>query len=134
PAFAELRLRLEQDLGLRTGTRHYIRVLQLLGRHKADQVAAAIEASLHRQCVRAEFIEQKLHAEGNADALAPVPPNATFHLSELTPIKLPTVIVPPPDLRRFDQLLIHRSKGEDAHVGDVIEAQSENPAPADDAG
>jgi hypothetical protein len=58
--FGELRSRFTKELGQRTGTRHYIRVMQLLGRHNAQQVAAAIEANLHRQALRAEFIVEKL--------------------------------------------------------------------------
>jgi transposase len=150
PAFGRLRERLEKDLGTRTGTRHYIRVLQLLGRHTAARVARAIEAGLHRQAVRAEFIEQlteqQLTEQGRSDgpgdeplagdrAEGASPPVATFHLSDLTPIKVPTVVVPPPDLRRFDQLLVHRSQTQgEGHVGDVIEAQPQVAAAADDAG
>ena len=51
----------------RTGTRHYIRVLQLLGRHSAEQMAAAIEACLHRQALPS--IEQKLSEALCSDAL-----------------------------------------------------------------
>jgi hypothetical protein len=163
-AFGQLRDRLEKELGSRTGTRHYIRVLQLLGRHSAERVARVIEANVHRQGLRAEFIEQRLAAasthdtlpacpefaegaepvegicragvDGGGCAVRPVSPlSATFHLSDVKPIKLSTVIVPPPDLRRFDQLLIHRSncKGEE-NVRDVIEAQPQDAASADDAG
>jgi transposase len=199
-AFGQLRDRLEKELGPRTGTRHYIRVLQLLGRHTAEQVARAIEANLYRPSLRAEFIEQKLAAMASHNALPAVveparpelvegacpehiegaeeaacesikvdrdesihtnkeamneantamPPRPTLSVTKLLPIKLPTVIVPPPDLRRFDQLLIHRSKpqaGGEASQGegnvqsqrppfrgDVAQAQSEDPASADDAG
>jgi hypothetical protein len=133
-AFAQLRPRLEAELGPRTGTRHYIRVLQLLGRYSAEQVAQVIEASLHRPGLRAEFIEQKLINESCNEVLPASPPSATFHLSELSPIRLPTVIVPPPDLRRFDQLLIHHHSTlkENDHVRDVTEAQSQDAAAADD--
>jgi hypothetical protein len=146
-AFGQLRERLEKELGPRAGTRHYIRVLQLLGRCSVGQVAAAIDANLHRHGLRAEFIEQKLTA---ASAASASPLYTTFHLSEGSSIKLPTVVVPTPDLRRFDQLLIHRTgqgpcdhcnptaegkatAGED-HVRDVIEAQPQDAATADDAG
>jgi transposase len=139
PAFGQLRETLEKELGARTGTRHYIRVLQLLGRHTVERMARAIEASLHRPGLRAEFIEQKLtSAQGQEelrDEASPASPLcATLHVSELSPIHLPTVIVPQPDLRRFDQLLIHHhSTKENDHVRDVIEAQPQDAAIADDA-
>src|SRR5690606_36922828 len=59
-AFGQLRRRLRQEPGDRTGTRHYIRVLQLLGQHTSQQVSQAIESCLGREVLRAEFIEQKL--------------------------------------------------------------------------
>jgi hypothetical protein len=221
-AFTRLRDRLEKELGIRTGTRHYIRVLQLLNCHQAQEIAAAIEAVLGRQVLRAEFVEQKLaeqmqqqsptamgshpsdvstiiplpartfdpsqirHSTGPsadpfhasiADAITPPgvsrpalsdksshddpPPPAsrppafvvntsadhrrdvTFHVSDARAIRLPTVLVSPPDLRRFDQLLICRrgqspgdcsqTQGED-RVRDVTQAQPQDPAAADDAG
>jgi transposase len=149
-AFAQLRQRLEAELGPRTGTRHYIRVLQLLGRYSAEQVARVIEANLNRPGLRGEFIEQRLikqqkriDDQSPADTVMSSPPSATFHLSELSPIKLPTVIVPPPDLRRFDQLLTYHDRGqspsaqftskENDDVRDVIEAQPQDAAAADDA-
>jgi transposase len=153
-AFGQLRDRLDKELGPRTGTRHYIRVLQLLGRHNAAKVAAAIEACLHRHGLRAEHIEQKLNTASSNNVLpasservegacpAPVeggeamlPLITTFHASEVNAIKLPTVVVPPPDLRRFDQLLMYRSQPQgEENVRDVIEAQPQDAASADDAG
>jgi len=109
-AFGQLRERLEKELGDRTGARHYIRVLQLLGRHSADRVARVIETNLHRPGLHAELIEQRLINAPDDETSPPSPLCATLHVSELSPIKLPTVIVPPPDLRRFDQLLIHSSQ------------------------
>jgi transposase len=133
-AFGQLRERLEKELGQRTGTRHYIRVLQLLGRHSIEQVAQAIEVNLNRPGLRAELIEQRLINAPDDEASPRSPLCATLHVSELPPIKLPTVIVPPPDLRRFDQLLIHHhSTKEPDHVRDVTEAQPQDPAAADDA-
>lgn len=254
-AFAQLRARLEKELGIRTGTRHYIRVLQLLNCHQAQEIATAIEAVLGRQVLRAEFVEQKLaeqvrrqqssrisaghpsdlntiippaassaaslspalvkhvdsssessvdptscsdlpartfdpsqsrHSTGPsadpfhasiADAITPpdtsrpvLPDESshddrpslasrplisvantsadhrrdmTFYASDAHAIRLPTVLVPPPDLRRFDQLLIYRrgqcpgdrsqTQGDD-RVRDVTEAQPQDPAAADDVG
>ncbi len=173
PAFAELRRRLEEEMGSRTGTRRYIRVMQLLGRYTAEQVAGAIEANLHRPNPRAEFIEQKLAATSGNEVLSASPtpgtikdgggettnnestnretvtvadaeslPRPIFSASKISPIKLPSVIVPPPDLRRFDQLLMYRSQPQargqasqgEENVGDVIEAQPQDAAAADHAG
>lgn len=122
-AFAQLRERFTKELGDRAGTRHYIRVLQLLGRHSAEQVAATIEACLARQMVRAEFVEQKL---AEADPQDPSVDHSIVH----------RVSVPPPDLRRFDQLLtFHASiQGEPHDDGDVVEAQSQSAQAAHDAG
>jgi transposase len=142
-AFAQLRQRLEAELGPRTGTRHYIRVLQLLGRYSAEQVAQVIEAHLNRAGLRAELIEQKMISATGELPDNPMLPGMTLHLSELTPIRLPTVIVPPPDLRRFDQLLTFHDRGqnppaqsnlkENDHVRDVTQAQPQDAAAADDA-
>ena len=135
-AFGRLRERFTAELGERAGVRHYIRVLQLLGRHSAQEVAEAIEACLARQVLRAEFIEQKLG--GGSGAL----PGASAALMQTKPTGLiPSVHVPPPDLRRFNQLLVHAEglalrgshQGED-DVGDAAEAQSQIPEAADDAG
>jgi hypothetical protein len=129
-AFGELRGRFTKELGERTGTRHYIRVMQLLGQHSAEQVAAAIGANLHRQVLRAEFIVEKLQP---LPALALRPEDHSI---------VHRVTVPPPDLRRFDQLLIHppvpQPQGDcdhaPSHSRDAAQAQSEDAAAADDAG
>ncbi len=126
--FGELRDRLTKELGQRTGTRHYIRVMQLLGRHNAQQVADAIGVCLHRQVLRAELIVEKLQAAPAAAQDHPV---------------VHRVNVPPPDLRRFDQLLIHHvvpqpPEGDrnhaPGHPRDAAQAQPEDAAAADHAG
>ena len=133
--FGELRARLTKELGERTGTRHYIRVMQLLGRHSAQQVGLAIEACLHRQMLRAEFIVENLQSSsGNA---APAADDPALNHSIVQ-----RVSVPPPDLRRFDQLLIHQPvlqpKGDcdhaSSHSRDAAQAQPQDAASADDAG
>jgi hypothetical protein len=133
-AFGELRERLTKDLGERTGTRHYIRVMQLLGRHSAQQVATAIDVCLHRQMLRAEFIIEKLQPSSPHAAPAA---NDSIHLSIIQQVS-----VPPPDLRRFDQLLIHQPVpqpiGDSNHAStysrDATEAQPQDATAADDAG
>ena len=133
--FGELRERLTKELGERTGTRHYIRVMQLLGRHSAQQVATAIDACLRRQMLRAEFIIEKL--QPSSTPAAPLADDPAF-LSSI----VQQVSVPPPDLRRFDQLLIHQpvpqSIGDPdhapSHSRDAAQAQPQDPAAAHDAG
>jgi transposase len=144
-AFNQLRDRMRAELGDRAGTRHYIRVLQLLGRHSAAQVAAAIETCLHRQVLRAEFIEQKLAmdkppagglpAETGVPGAVPPADNPNSPALEVS-IFLPQVRVPSPDLRRFDELLIHSSitQGDKSDERDAAETQPQGAEAADHAG
>lgn len=129
--FDLLRARLNRELGDRTGTRHYIRVLQLLGRHSARQVGLAIDACLCRQTPRAEFIEEKLRSTAHP----PVDPTPAAVLVD--PALAQSVNVPPPDLRRFDQLLNSIYSQGDCDVRpqcDAAEEQPQDTPAADDAG
>lgn len=128
-AFVRLREKFRQLYGDRTGTRHYIRVLQLLASHSVELVLRAIEACEARQMLTAEIITGKLESfRASASVDAPAP-----HTSDSSVI--PHVHVPPPDLRRFDQLLVHHSsQGEKDHVRDAIEAQPQDAEAADHAG
>jgi transposase len=130
PAFGALRDRLVGQFGERTGTRHYIRVLQQLGRHSAEQIAGAIEACLHRGVVHAESILQKLLTANPAESL-------TGDGVCVDPTLLQSVSVPPPDLRRFDQLLNPSYPKGDCDVRPqchVAQNEPEDPETADDAG
>lgn len=126
--FTRLRSTFEQRHGPRTGARHYIRVLQLLASHSVDAVAAAVLACEHRQTLTAEIIADKLQSLRPADSIGSKPVHSLSFI--------PNVHVPPPDLRRFDQLLVHRQEesqqGED-HVPDAAQTQSQNTEIADDA-
>lgn len=96
PAFAEARRALEARLGGHTGSRHYIRVLQLLAGHPLARVEAAITACLARGDPDAAAITaaaERLARDG--------PPLGDGALSP----DIPAVAVPPPDLSRFDRLL-----------------------------
>jgi transposase len=124
PAFAALRADLEGRLGPATGTRHFIRVLQLLGAHPVDRVAAAIAA-----------------CRGPRDA--PAIAAAVERLARDTPMSLDApatpvaVTVPLPDLSRFDQLLSQTPHGDDVHERSdppALEGQPEAPEVADHAG
>jgi transposase len=145
-AFAQLRDRLAQEMGDRTGTRHYIRVLQLLGRYGVADVTRAVEACLHRQVLRAEFVEQKLASPGPHDSPPALPargaasatPDAAVPVDASFAKAIPHVHVPAPDLRRFDALLslsFHQEgEGNDGSHGNVVEAQPQGAEAADDAG
>jgi hypothetical protein len=125
-SFALFRARLAKELGDRTGTRHYIRVLQLLGRHSAREVALAIDACLCRPTLRAEFVEEQLRS------IAPQPDAAPVDQAILK-----SVHVPPPDLRRFDELLSSTYSQGDCDVRPQCDAAQEQPQDtpsADDAG
>jgi hypothetical protein len=98
PSFQQLRETFEHLHGPRTGTRQYIRVLQLLLRHPVERIERALEACQRRETFTAEIIAEKAAALACHAAF----PGAS--LDVLAPT-IPNVIVPPPDLRRFDQLL-----------------------------
>ena len=93
PAFADLRRELESRLGVRTGVRHFIRVLQLLARHPLDRV----ERAIHPVRIRGDPDATRITAQ--ADRLARQPsPEPTDTTMSLTPSPLP-------DLSRFNRLL-----------------------------
>jgi transposase len=101
-AFPDLRRGLEARLGLRVGSRHYIRVLQLLARHPLARVEHAIAL------VRARGDPDAAAIIAQAEALAAHAPPAAL------PPGLPAAAVPPPDLSRFDRLLPRSPEGDDA--------------------
>jgi transposase len=103
-AFAECRRRLEEQLGVRAGTRHFIRVLQLLAHHPVDRVEQALVRCQNSGAVEVAVITahvEQLAAHGPR----PVTP----------PPAVPLLTVPPPDLTRFNRLLSPNSQGEEAH-------------------
>ncbi|HZL49545.1 MAG TPA: IS21 family transposase [Terracidiphilus sp.] len=98
PSFQQLRQTMERIHGPRTGTRQYIRVLQLLMRHPVERLARALLACERQQTFTAENIAEKAAALA---ATAALPSVCVAHLAPT----IPQVSVPPPDLRQFDQLL-----------------------------
>jgi transposase len=128
-AFTELRHGLEGRLGSRTGTRHFIRVLQLLAHHPIERVGQAIVLCRSRGDPEAAAITAAVERLAR-DA----PPAADDTLSSLD---LPVITVPRPDLSRFDRLLSRSSPGDDEHEPDrcpTAEGQPQTVAPADHAG
>jgi len=108
-SFTRLRQALEKRHGLRTGARHFIRVLQLLAEHPLERVQQAVERCLPQQPLDAERIigvVARLAEAGTATAGAPAAARPGH--SSVTP--LCQYQVPQPDLGCFDQLL---SQGEE---------------------
>lgn len=106
-AFASLRRELEERHGALAGTRQFIRVLQLLAEHPQSRVARAIEGCRGDHAVSAETIVQRVRTLAAAEASGQQTIDCA---SDIT--NIPQVVVPPPDLSRFNQLL-----GGDATTG-----------------
>jgi transposase len=112
--FADLRQTLEREHGTRGGSRHYIRVLQLLVGHPVERIAQAIQECRGRQGLTAETIIAKARALAAGPAILSIVPSAVVGdevagdqaascILDLDVVR--RVTVPPVDLRRFDQLL-----------------------------
>lgn len=141
--FEQLRQRLEAEHGPRGGVRHYVRVLQLLGRHPLTLVADAVNRLWHRVHLRAEDVEHK------AELLAGEPAAVVPVVNDASPPACnpgaPGTHVPLPDLKRFDRLLpsyqeaSHQQGDDDGYederaAGPALAAQPQGVAIADDAG
>ena len=127
-AFADLRRDLEARLGPRSGSRQYIRVLQLLAYHAIEHVERGI-----RSCQTQDSTD----AVAITTAVEQAACNSDVSLSVNSSSAIPNVSVPLPDLSQFDQLLSHSSKGVDKHERRQCpdaQSQSQATAVADDAG
>ena len=84
-------------------TREFVRILQLHAQFTAAQVAAALDQALGHRCWSAEGIEVLLR-----QALAPSAPAPTGALTDAAGpggVAMARLVIPPPDLTRFDRLL-----------------------------
>ncbi len=109
-SFTRLRESLEKHHGPRAGSRHYVRVLQLLANHAVERVTQAIDDCIRRGELQAERIAAEV------DRLAClVPSEVNPKPSEIDPTMTPLCHyqVPRPDLSCFNQLL---SEGDEDHV------------------
>ena len=98
--FAELRSRLEQRHGARSGVRHFVRVLQLLGHHSVPQVATIIEQLRETGAVDADHIIRRVESSSTR------PQNShQADLHGLVRSDVTNVKVPSPGLTHFDSLL-----------------------------
>jgi transposase len=127
--FAALRAALADRLGSPVGTRHYIRVLQLLASHPVDRLEAVVAGCLVRGELDATII--------TATARQLPCDNALSLSDNAMSLSIAAVTVRPTDLAQFDRLLSHSSsKGDaDARRDDpaVTQEQSEATEVADDA-
>ncbi len=101
-AFPAFRRLLEQRRGARTGTKHFIRVLQLLAQHPLERVAGAIAWCREHNAIDA------------AAVIAHVEKQAVFTAVAVR-TDVPALTVPPPNLHRFNRLLSHDPEGDEAH-------------------
>jgi transposase len=145
--FADLRVTLEREHGVRGGSRHYIRVLQLLAAHPVERLARAIEECRGPKCLTAGMIcARALTLAGSTPSTNPGQAGspqvagdpAAPCLHDLDVVR--RVTVPAVDLRRFDQLLNAGDQvpgpGEVIHVRTpdvVVEAPPQDAETADDA-
>jgi transposase len=97
--FAEVRAELERLHGGMSGSRRFVRVLQLLGEHPMSRVARAIEACLRDHLPSAEAVIQRTRSLAAIEAAKREPAGPTEAIAAAR------VDVPLPDLSRFDQLL-----------------------------
>jgi transposase len=142
-SFEQLRQKFKNQLGPRTGDRHYIRVLQLLMRHPAERIDRAIGMLIHKPAITAEQIA--LLVDRLARNINPITNNqnqkSSSDMEQRQNKAVHRVQVPMPDLRRFDQLLsVHYFEGEQSHdcnnagtADHAAAASSQNPSAACDA-
>ena len=125
-AFAELRRDFDARLGSRAGVRQYIHVSQRLARHPVDRVERAIAAARSRGDPTAAAVAAAADRPAGDIAASPGPPSALL-----------AVVVPRPDVSRFDRLMTrpHERGGADARLErPAPEGEPEAPRAADQAG
>jgi transposase len=123
--FSELRTALERQHGPRRGSKHYVRVLQLLEEHAIDAVQRAIERSRCGDGYDVEAILLRVRQR---------PSDMPLSLDrESQPAAVRHVQVPQPDLSKFNQFLSPGEKRHDRCQHTALENQPEATAAADDA-
>ncbi len=103
-AFAELRSRLEQRHGVRSGVRHFVRVLQLLSDHTVAQVATAIEQLRDSDAADADRIIRRVESSSTRQRNSHQADLQGLVRSDVTNVKVPS-----PGLSHFDSLLTSAS-------------------------
>jgi transposase len=136
PAFAALRQALTRRLGTRTGTRHYIRVLQLLAGHPLERVEQALRAC-GKDADAAAIAARVERLAREADASSDIGMSLHEAAAPSDAVPLANLRVPPPDLKRFNLLLSHPLYGGSAHDptgGPAVKGQPETVETADHGG
>ena len=98
--FATLRTGLEQRHGIRSGVRHFIRVLQLLSDHSVPEVATAIEHLQGSGQADADRIIRRVESSSTRRLSSPQADLQGLIRSDVTNVKVPS-----PGLSHFDSLL-----------------------------
>jgi transposase len=128
--FHTLRHSLEEQHGSCLGTRHYIRVLQLLTNYPIEPVENAIASCLSSGSLDAAVVASIVHRQSCDNT-------KSFNGNALS-LELSTVTVRPTDLSQFDRLLSHYPiEGDADEYRDhalVVEGQLEATTLADDVG
>ena len=110
--FAEMRAELDRGHGAMTGSRRFVRVLQLLGEHPLARVTRAIEDCMREHIPSADAVIQRTRSLAAIEATKR-DPTAAFNEPAA-----PRVDVPLPDLTRFNQLLSSPTAG--GHVSVIF--------------
>jgi transposase len=97
--FAEMRVELERIHGGMSGSRKFVRVLQLLGEHPLTRVTRAIEACQRDHLFSAEAVIQR------TQSLALIEVTKRNAATPSDEPAVPQIDVPLPNLSRFDQFL-----------------------------
>ena len=97
--FAAFRAALEEQHGRGTGSRQFVRILQLLAEHPLERIRDAVEACRQAGLIAAEAVIRR------TQVLAAVEATTSHPAKPLGLAAMPQVHVPLPDLSRFDQLL-----------------------------
>ena len=98
--FTQFRQDLERQHGTQSGTRHFVRVLQLLAEHPESRVREAIDTCMNAQLISAEAVIQRVRNLATIAMSAPRTPPSTAPTSIALQVEVPL-----PDLSRFNLLL-----------------------------
>ncbi|HKM54396.1 MAG TPA: IS21 family transposase [Isosphaeraceae bacterium] len=98
--FADFRVELERSHGALSGSRRFVRILQLLGEHPMGRVSRAIEECASAQVWSAEAVIQRTRSLATVEAATRGAGASTADVPAI-----PQVHVPRPDLGCYDQLL-----------------------------